>query len=59
MTEMYSHFDPAEFTKAKQVQDALLQPETKKPEKEPDDAGKGINVLAFPIEKNELERKQA
>jgi len=59
MTEMYCHFDPAEFAKAKQVQDALLQPENKKPEKEPDGAGKGVNVLAFPIEENELERKQA
>ena len=59
MTEMYCHFDPSEFAKAKQVQDALLQPENKKPEKEPDGAGKGDKVLAFPAKENELERKQA
>jgi integrase len=32
MTEWYNHFDPTEFAKAKAVQEALLEPEPKKPE---------------------------
>jgi integrase len=34
MTEWYLHFDPSEFAKAKQVQEDLLRPESKKPGKE-------------------------
>jgi integrase len=30
MTEWYNHFDPAEFAKAKEVQEALLRPESQK-----------------------------
>jgi integrase len=31
MTDWYNHFDPAEFAKAKQVQETLLHPESEKP----------------------------
>jgi hypothetical protein len=61
MTERYTHFDPLEFVKAKEIQEALLQPiqdktqvqETERKELPP-------NVVSFPAA-NEApqERKQA
>jgi hypothetical protein len=34
MTERYNHFDPGEFVKVKQVQDALLEPIQEKPQEQ-------------------------
>jgi len=56
MTELYNHFDPTEFVKVREVQDALLLPETAQPS---DNAGRAGPVLAFPVRENEPERKQA
>jgi len=52
MTERYTHFDPLEFVKAKEIQEALLQPIQEK-EMPP-------NVFSFPVpETPKEERKQA
>jgi len=55
MTKRYCHFDPAEFVKAKAVQEDLLKP-AEKPEGETET---GSNVLPFPSKENEKTRKQA
>ena len=66
MTEWYFHFDPSEFTKAMEVQEALLCPDTKKPQepvtavKEPKTkAGRRGSVLPFPAKETGKKRKQA
>ncbi|MDR0759626.1 MAG: site-specific integrase [Treponema sp.] len=65
MTEWYCHFDPSEFAKAKQVQEDLLRPEGKEPDKDgavtPDRAatGKAGRVLPFPAQKTNKKRKGA
>ncbi len=56
MTELYNHFDPTEFVKVREVQDALLLPETAQPS---DNAGRAGPVLAFPVRESEPQRKQA
>jgi hypothetical protein len=45
MTERYTHFDPLEFVKAKEIQEALLQPivDEKQPTELPP------NIFSFPI----------
>ena len=58
MTDRYAHFEPSDFVKAKEVQEALLQPvSTLKAEA----AVQNVKVLAFPIKQIEPEqlRKQA
>jgi integrase len=45
MTEWYCHFDPADFVKAKEVQEALLQPEKAKPQ---NNETRRSAVLPFP-----------
>jgi integrase len=71
MTEWYTHFDPAEFAKAKQVQENLLSPEKPKPVKDgagdtPGADGTGAGemagtkkILPFPGCKKTAHRKQA
>jgi hypothetical protein len=45
MTERYTHFDPLEFVKAKEIQEALLQPivDEKQPAELPP------NIYSFPV----------
>ena len=61
MTERYTHFDPLEFVKAKEIQEALLQPVDEKPQGL--EAGKKempLNVFTFPVSGTpQEERKQA
>jgi integrase len=53
MTERYTHFDPLEFIKAKEIQEALLQPINEKKELPP-------NMYSFPVACiPQEERKQA
>jgi hypothetical protein len=71
MTEWYFHFDAADFVQAKQVQEALLNPDTKKPlesgivspetatTKQDAASGKPGRVLPFPARENAKRRKQA
>jgi len=69
MTEWYCHFDPTEFAKAKEVQEALLRPAQKKAVKEEKAAvktsgnkDKAVKVIPFPEKKTkqpEKKRKQA
>jgi len=65
MTERYTHFDPLEFVKAKEIQEALLQPVDEKPqgrEKEQEVEKKELppNVFSFPVSGiPQEERKQA
>jgi integrase len=71
MTDWYNHFDPTEFIKAKQVQEALLQPEGKKPEtvkqnpkgsgkaEKPETADKAGRVLPFPAQESAKKQKRA
>jgi integrase len=66
MTEWYCHFDPTEFGKAKEVQEALLRPEPKKPHKPETSESptsnndeKSGNVLTFPVNETEKKLKQA
>jgi integrase len=61
MTEWHNHFDPAEFAKALAVQEALLTPETEKPQEATAANGdeRRINVFSFPAPETGLERKQA
>jgi len=50
MTEIYTHFDPLDFKKAKEIQEALLQPVDEKPQAQ--EAGKKEmqpNVFSFPV----------
>jgi hypothetical protein len=58
MTDRYAHFEPSDFIKAKEVQEALLLPVTAQ---EAETAGQNVTVLAFPVKQNELDelRKQA
>jgi hypothetical protein len=64
MTEWYCHFDPTEFAKAKEVQEALLRPDRKKAA-EPIEGVKAGRVLSFPHNDNketpqnkDLDKKQ-
>jgi hypothetical protein len=65
MTERYTHFDPLEFVKAKEIQEALLQPIQDKTlglEKEQAAEKKELppNVVSFPAQGvPQEERKQA
>jgi integrase len=71
MTEWYFHFDATDFVKAKQVQEALLKPDTGKPiesgivssetaaAKQDAASGKPGRVLPFPARENVKRRKQA
>jgi hypothetical protein len=71
MTDWYNHFDPAEFIKAKEVQEGLLEPEGKKPEAEKGRAGrsgtveeaeagdKAGRVLPFPAQEKNKKQKRA
>jgi len=63
MTDRYAHFEPSDFIKAKEVQEALLQPNTTHTTDKPKDsiAERRISVLHFPgIRETDLpERKQA
>ena len=58
MTDRYSHFEPGDFVKAKEVQEALLQPV---PAPKAETAGRDAIVLAFPVKQEEPDglRKQA
>ncbi len=61
MTERYTHFDPLEFVKAKEIQDALLQPVNEKPQiLEAERKELPPNVYSFPVSCiPQNERKQA
>jgi hypothetical protein len=57
MTDRYAHFEPSDFIKAKEVQEALLQPVTAQ---KVETAMQNMTVLAFPIkqkEPNQLRRQ--
>jgi hypothetical protein len=58
MTDRYAHFEPSDFIKAKEVQEALLQPATAQ---KAENASQDVTVLAFPKKQKEPEqlRKQA
>jgi hypothetical protein len=58
MTEMYFHFEPGDFKKAMEVQEALLEPITA-PKAEI--SSQNVTVLPFPINQKEPDelRKQA
>ncbi len=50
MTERYTHFDPLEFVKAKEIQEALLQPVDEKPQaREAEKKELPPNVFSFPV----------
>ncbi|GBU28509.1 integrase [Treponema sp. R8-4-B8] len=56
MTERYTHFDPLEFVKAKEIQEALLQPVQDKTQT----AEMPPNIFSFPVQNTQTEeRKQA
>jgi len=61
MTERYTHFDPLEFIKAKEIQEALLQPVNDKPQVQNTEKKElPPNVLTFPVSGvPQDERKQA
>jgi integrase len=64
MTDRYAHFEPSDFIKAKEVQEALLQPNITNTAEKPqaDDAmERHFSVLQFPIanKADSQERKQA
>ncbi len=61
MTERYTHFDPLEFVKAKEIQEALLQPVDEKPQgREAEKKELPPNVFSFPVQSiPQEERKQA
>jgi integrase len=61
MTERYTHFDPLEFVKAKEIQEALLQPvQEKTQEQEAERMELPPNVFSFPAQGiPQEERKQA
>jgi len=64
MTDRYAHFEPSDFIKAKEVQEALLQPITVNTDDKPqvDGTVEGrLTVLQFPSTKktDSQERKQA
>jgi integrase len=50
MTDRYAHFEPSDFIKAKEVQEALLRP-VSAPKTET--IGKNTTVLTFPIKQQE------
>jgi hypothetical protein len=59
MTERYTHFDPLEFVKAKEIQEALLQPVQEKPQTA-EKKELPPNVFSFPVQSiPQEERKQA
>jgi integrase len=71
MTEWYCHFDPAEFVRARRVQESLLRPDTPKVleaiavaaektvrGKTAETTGYGA-VVTFPVQKKKVKRKQA
>jgi len=64
MTDSYAHFEPSDFIKAKEVQDALLQPSTENTvdKLQADGTAEGrLTVLQFPATQDidSQERKQA
>jgi hypothetical protein len=59
MTERYTHFDPLEFVKAKEIQETLLQPVDDKPQTA-ERSDIPPNVFSFPAQGVPAEeRKQA
>jgi integrase len=59
MTERYTHFDPLEFVKAKEIQEALLRPVQEKPQTA-ERTERHFNVFPFPVvNEPPRERKQA
>ena len=58
MTDKYSHFEPNDFVKAKEVQEALLQPV---PAPKAETAGRDAAIFVFPVKQEEPGRlrKQA
>ena len=58
MTDRYAHFEPSDFIKAKEVQEALLQPVTTEKAESID---QNVTVLTFPMKQKEPDelRKQA
>jgi integrase len=58
MTDRYAHFEPSDFIKANEVQEALLQPVTTQ---KAETTGQDVTVLIFPLKLKEHEqlRKQA
>jgi len=64
MTDRYAHFEPNDFIKAKEVQEALLQPNITNTADKPQADGtmeRHFSVLQFPIASkvDSQERKQA
>jgi hypothetical protein len=63
MTDRYAHFEPGDFIKAKEVQEALLRPTANTADKPQGDgtAERRLTVLQFPAarETDSPERKQA
>jgi hypothetical protein len=59
MTDWYNHFDPSEFIKAKEVQEALLRGEKGKPQETAETANKAGRVLPFPAQVGTKKRKRA
>jgi len=51
MTDRYAHFEPSDFVKAKEVQEALLHPI---PAPKAETAGQDATVLAFPMKQKDL-----
>ena len=50
MTDRYAHFEPSDFIKAKEVQEALLQPVTANTQGQANGvAEQRLTVLQFPI----------
>jgi hypothetical protein len=64
MTDRYAHFEPSDFIKAKEVQEALLQPVTANTADKPQADGiaeRRLTMLQFPSARktDSQERKQA
>jgi integrase len=55
MTDRYAHFEPSDFIKAKEVQEALLQPIAAQ---KAETAGQNVTVLTFAIKQKEPEQLQ-
>jgi integrase len=60
MTDWYNHFDPTEFIKAKEVQEALLQPDHRKeqPGKTEQPANRAGRGTVIPFRDNETAKQR-
>jgi integrase len=56
MTGLYSHFDPSDYLKAREVQDALLRPIEAEAEGQ---TGENDTVISFPVNEAAELRKEA